>query len=124
MCVRDEDVRDGLTAHRIEQRRDVSRIVRARVDDRDVAAPDDVADRTLEGERPGIVGDDAAHAWRNLFGAAGLEIENAIVRDVFGHASLCGFVTAYPPHRGGEVKSLWPLTAKSARIGAEKGRER
>ena len=78
MRVRDEDVRHGLAAHRIEHRRDVRRIVRARIDDRDLAAPDDVAERALEGERPGIVGDDAAHARRDLFGAAGLEIEDLV----------------------------------------------
>ena len=52
-------------------------------------ASDDVADRALEGERAGIVGDDAAHAGRNLFGAAGLEVECPVVRDVVGHQGQC-----------------------------------
>src|SRR5438874_3472771 len=68
MRMGDEDVRHGLTAHGIEQRRDVLWIVRAGIDDRDLATPDDVADRSLEGERSWIVSDDAAHARRNVFG--------------------------------------------------------
>ena len=47
---------------------------------------DDVAERALEGERPGIVGDDAAHAGRDLLGAAGREVEAPVVGDVVGHA--------------------------------------
>jgi hypothetical protein len=64
----------------------VARIVRARIDDRHLAATDDVADRALERERSRIVGDDAADAGRDLFGAAGFEVEDSVVRDVVAHA--------------------------------------
>ena len=73
-----------------------ARIVRARIDDRDLAAPDDVADRPLEGERPGVVGDDAAHAGRDLLGAAGLQVEDLVVRDVVSHAGPVFFTRRVP----------------------------
>ena len=56
MGVGDEDMRDGLAAHRVEQRRDMGLVERAGIDDGDTAAPDDVAHRALEGERAWIVG--------------------------------------------------------------------
>ena len=102
--MRDEDVRDGLAAHGIKQRRDVRRIVRARIDDRDLAAAHDVADRPLEGEWPRVVGDDAANARRDLFGAAGLKLENLVVRNVVSHAGPVFLLGAYPPDRNGLVK--------------------
>ena len=51
MRMRDEDMADGLAADRVEQRGNVFAVVRARIDDRDLAAPDDIGDRSLEGER-------------------------------------------------------------------------
>ena len=104
MCVCDEDMRDGLAAHGIEQRRDVSRIVRSRIDDRDLAAPDDVADRALEGEWSRVVGNDAANAWSDFFGAAGLELKNLVVRNVVSHAGPVFLLGAYPPDRNRLVK--------------------
>ena len=55
----DENVGDGFAAHGVEQRGDMGVVVRPGIDDRDLAAADDVAHRALEGERAGIVGDDA-----------------------------------------------------------------
>src|SRR4029079_931484 len=86
MRVRDKDVRHRLAAHRIEQRSDVRLIVRTRIDDRDLASPDDVADRTLEGERAGVVRHDTADARRDLFGEAGFESEDPVVWNVVCHA--------------------------------------
>ena len=86
MGVGDEDVRHGLAAHRIEQRRDMGVVVRAGIEDRHLAAADDVADRALEGERARIVGGHRAHQRRHLFHRVGLEIERLVERDVVGHA--------------------------------------
>ncbi len=58
--VGDENMRDGLAAHRVEQRRAVHGIVGAGIDDGDFAAADDVAHRALEGERARIVAQTAA----------------------------------------------------------------
>ena len=70
--VGDENVGDGLPAHGVEQRADMRVVIGAGVEDRDLAAADDVADRALIGERAGIVGDDGAHARRHLLRLARL----------------------------------------------------
>src|SRR5579863_2844157 len=61
-------------------------VVRTGIDDRDVAAADDVADGTLEGERAGIIGDQRPHPWRHVSRMAGNEVEYLIVGDVVAHA--------------------------------------
>src|ERR1051325_314350 len=88
MRVGDEDMRHRLAAHRIEQCRDMRRIVRARIDDRYLAASDDVADRAFEGERARVVRDDAAYARGELLGAAGRQLEHLIIWDVVSHARV------------------------------------
>ena len=87
MGVRDENVGHGLAAHRIEQRSHMGVVVRAGIDDRDFAAPEDVAHRALESERPRVVGDDCPHIRRHLFGGVGHKIERLIEWDVVAH---CG----------------------------------
>ena len=47
MGVGDENVGDGLAAHGVKQRADMRIVVGAGIEDRDLAAADDVADRTL-----------------------------------------------------------------------------
>ena len=86
MGMGDEDVRDRLAAHGIEQRRDMGVIVGAWVEDRNLAAADNVADRAREGERTGIVGDDRPYVRRHLFRSTGQEIEGLVVGDVVAHA--------------------------------------
>src|SRR5690349_5260021 len=89
MRVRDEDVRDGLAAHRIEQRREMCGIVGTRIDDRDLAAPDDVAQRPFERERPGIVGQHPPHARHRLIDGVGREIERLVEGNVVvGHGAV------------------------------------
>ena len=56
------------------------------VDDRDIALADDVTDRALEGERPGIVRHHAAHAGHDLLDRVGREVEIFIEGNVVGHA--------------------------------------
>ena len=56
----DQDMRDRLAPHRIEQGLDMAREVGAGVDDGDVAGADDIAAGTRESDRAGIAGDDAA----------------------------------------------------------------
>ena len=86
--VRDEDVRDGLAAHGRKQRLDMGRRVRARIDDRDLAAADDVAAGAGEGVGAGIVGDDPAHERAHREAGAGadreVEVEGEVVRTWVG----------------------------------------
>ena len=105
MGVRHEDVRHGLAAHGVKQRRVVRRIVGTGIDDRDLAAADDVADRALEGERARIVAQDAPHARHRLVDLAGNELELLVVWDVFGHAALFS--------RIGRRRRLLFMTARS-----------
>ena len=84
--VGDENMGDGLAAHGVKQRPDMRIVVGAGIEDRDFAAADDVTHRALEGERAGIVGDQRAHARRDLFGLAGHEIEGLVERNVVAHA--------------------------------------
>ena len=88
MSVGDEDVRHRLAAHRVEQRRDMGIVVGAGIEDRHLAATDDVADRALERERAGIVGRHRTYERRHLFCLVGLEIERLVERDVVGHARI------------------------------------
>src|SRR5262249_26303969 len=81
---------DGLAAHDVEQRLDMCRVVRPGIDDRDLTATDDVADRALERERARIVGQDAANAGRDLFGASWRQVEILVERNVVGDAGLFG----------------------------------
>ena len=88
MGVRDDDLGHRLPAHRVQQRIDVLRIERTGIDDRDLPAPDDVAQRPLEGERARIVDEDAPHAGRDFLHHAGLKVELAIEGDVVGHGMM------------------------------------
>ena len=81
--VGDENMRDGLAAHGVEQRRAVDGIVRARIDDGDLAAADDVAHRAFEGERARVVAQYAPHAGHRLVDASGNELEVFVVGDVW-----------------------------------------
>ena len=78
----------GLAAHGIEQRLRMAGVVGPGIDDRDLAAADDVADRAREGERAGIVAHDPSHQRRHLVDHAGSEIKALVERDVVGHAHL------------------------------------
>ena len=81
----DENVRDGLAAHRIQNGGQVARVIRSGVDHRDFAAPDEVGERPLEGERPGVVGEDAPQPGRGFLDGFRGEVERLIERDVVGH---------------------------------------
>ena len=87
MGMGDEDMRHGLAAHRIEQRRDMRLIERTRIDDGDRAAADDVAHRALERERPRIVAEDAPDAGRHLLDLSGRQIEGLVEGNVVAHAA-------------------------------------
>ena len=74
-----------LAAHGVEQRRDMRLVERARIDDGDTAAADDVAHRALEGERTRIVAQDAPHAGHHLLDLPGRQVEALVERDVVAH---------------------------------------
>jgi hypothetical protein len=81
-------MRHGLVAHGVEQRCDMGRIVRAGIDDGDLTLADDVAERALEGERPGIIGHHPAHAGHDLIDRVRGEIEILVEGDVVGHGGF------------------------------------
>ena len=83
----DQDMGHGLAAHGIQQRFRMRFVVRPRIDDRDLAAADDVTDRAGEGERARIVAENAPHAGADLVDDSGLKREIAVERDVvvIGH---------------------------------------
>jgi len=63
-------------------------VERARIDDRDLFVPDDVAHGPPEGERSRIVAEEPAHAWAHLFDLPGGKIERPIEPNVLaGHSS-------------------------------------
>src|SRR5262245_20463228 len=86
----DDDVSHRLAAHRVKQRNRVASIQGAWIDDRHLAAANDVTQRPLEGERARIVGENAPHAGRDVVDDARSEVESAIEKDVFGHCLRWG----------------------------------
>src|SRR6266705_6933635 len=92
MGMSDEDMRHGLAAHGIEQCRRMGLAVGTGIDDRDLAAAYDVADRAGEGERARIVAEHTPHAGANLVDDTGTKRKVAIERDVVvvGHGDSCG----------------------------------
>ena len=90
MRMGDQDMGHGLAAYRVEQCLHVRRIVRPRIDDRDLTAADDVAHRALERERARIVGENTPHAGCDLLGVSGRKIKASVERDVVWHAGLFG----------------------------------
>jgi hypothetical protein len=61
-------------------------VERAGIDDRDLAAPDDVGHRALVGERARIVAQDAPHTRHDLLDRVGWQLEALVERDVVAHA--------------------------------------
>src|SRR5664279_5574790 len=90
----DEDVRHRLAAHGIEQCRRMGLVVGTGIDDRDLAAAYDVADRAGEGERARIVAENPPHAGTNLVDDTGAKRKATIERDVVvvGHGIPVGVI--------------------------------
>ena len=90
MGMGDQDMRHRLAAHGIQQRLGMRFIIRAGIDDRDLALAHDVADRAGEGERARIVAEDPPHAGAGFIDDTRLEREVAVERDVVvvGHGGL------------------------------------
>ncbi len=88
--VGNEDMRHGLAAHGVQQRLGMRLVVRAGIDDRDLASAHDVADRAGEGERARIVAKHPPHAGPRLVDDAGLKRKVAVERDVvvIGHLGI------------------------------------
>ena len=89
MGVRDQDMRDGLAAHRVQHGIDMILLVGAGIDDRHLAVPDDGGAGALEGEGTGIAGDDATDVGRHLHRRAVVELEVPDERNA-GHETLYG----------------------------------
>ena len=100
MGMGDENMGDGFAAHGVKQRADMRIVVGAGIENRDFAAADDVAHRALERERAGIVGDDRAHARRDVAHPVGLEIERLVERNVVVHAAALVGLSARLRHPG------------------------
>ena len=88
MGVGDKNVGDDFTAHSVEQSCDVHVVIGTRVEDGNFAVADNVANRALERERPGIVGDDRAHGGRYFRRATRDEVERLVVVDIVAHAEV------------------------------------
>src|SRR3954453_1695338 len=71
----DQDVRDRLVPNRIEKRIDMRVVKRPWVDDGNTVAADNIADRSLEGERSWIVAKQPAHARIDFLDLAGGKVE-------------------------------------------------
>ena len=88
----DQDMRHRLAAHGVQQRLGVRLVVRAGIDDRDLALADDVADRAGEGEGARIVAENPPHARAGFVDDTRFEREVTVERDVFvigfGHGRM------------------------------------
>src|SRR5262249_37425478 len=73
MGVGDNDMRHRLAVYSLEQRRSVLLVDRSGIDDRDVAATDDIAERPLKRERSRIIGQDTPYAGRDMVDGTGGE---------------------------------------------------
>jgi hypothetical protein len=78
MTVGDEDVSETFALDGGGDGCEVAIVIRARVDDRDLATADHIAVGAEKGVGPGIVGDDAPDAGLNLLGHAVIDILTAI----------------------------------------------
>ena len=86
MRMRHEDMGDGFSAHRIEQGRDMRLVERTGIDDRDVAAADDIGQGPLEREWTRIIGEQPPHAGCDLLHGIGRKVETLIEGNVVAHA--------------------------------------
>src|SRR5689334_132308 len=75
MSVSDQDVRDCLVPNGIEQRIDMRFVKWPWVDDGNTIVADNIADRSLEGERSWIVAKHPAHARIDFLDLAGWKVE-------------------------------------------------
>src|SRR5579885_1292296 len=78
VAVGNQDVGETLALEGLGDRFEVGLVVGAGIDDRNPAAADEIGIGAEKGIRPGIVGDDAADARRNLFGHAVIDIDVTI----------------------------------------------
>ena len=85
VSVRHENMGDGFTAHGVEQGGDVRLVERPGIDDRDLAAADDVGHRSFEREWSGIVGEYPPHARRGLRHGFGRQVEAPVEGNVVAH---------------------------------------
>ena len=85
VSVRHENMGDGFTAHGVEQGGDVRLVERPGIDDRDLAAADDVGHRSFEREWSGVVGEYPPHARRGLRHGFGRQVEAPVEGNVVAH---------------------------------------
>jgi hypothetical protein len=86
--VRDDDCADALAPHCREQVGEVGPVRRPGVNDRDLAASDDVGAGSLECERARISGHDAPHERAYLNDPSGFRREVEVEREIVSHGSL------------------------------------
>src|SRR5262245_50170057 len=78
MTVRNENIREALALYGGRDRLQMALVGGTRIDDGDLAAPDDVAVSADKRVGPGIIGDDAANAGADLLGHAIIDILAAV----------------------------------------------
>src|SRR5262245_5791054 len=89
MRMGDENMRHRLATHGVEQRTNMSRIVRTGIDDRDFPAAEDVAHGSLEGKWTGVVGHDPPYARHRLVRHIRRKVE------IFVEVIIGGYVYSY-----------------------------
>ena len=85
MRMGDEDMGDSLTPNGAKQRANVRLIQRTGIDDRNMAAADDIRDCPPERERARIVGEDPPHPGHDLINLAGRQIKRLVEWDIVAH---------------------------------------
>src|ERR1700733_11401304 len=87
MGMGDEDVGHRLAAHRIEECCDMSVVIGPGIEDCDLAAADDVADRALEGEWARVIGCDRPHQRCDFLRLVRCQIESLVEWNVIPHTA-------------------------------------
>src|SRR5262245_40980121 len=103
MSMRDDDMRDRLVPNGSEERLDMRFVERPGIDDGNTTTADNIAHRSLEGERSGIVAEQPAHARIDLFDPARRKVEALVKRDIVTHRTTGGIEV-------GPASSVAPLT--------------
>src|SRR5437016_11748979 len=110
MGVGDKDVGHPLARETGEQRLDVLGEIGAGVDDRDLAATDNIGSGAAEGEGAGVARDDAANVRRHRLEPAVLERELTAKGDVDSHDQKT--TRDRPPAPGGFGPEAWTTTKR------------
>jgi hypothetical protein len=83
-----KNMADGFTPHRVQNRRQMSLIIRTRIDDRNISMAHNKCIRALEGERARVVAGDSAKQGRKLNGLSERRFKICIEFDIIHIAKV------------------------------------